>query len=79
MTKKSRWNIWRVKNRWLRAVCTLFVMLPFLVFMVVLFAVLSVVVGMIEGGRSAWWAFTKHQDADIYRNFWRALTLREAA
>lgn len=78
MTKKRPWNIWRIKNRWLRAVFTALVMAPIVLFLFVFCAALSILDGVIEGGKHAWWVFNRDHDTSIYASFWRAVTLREA-
>ena len=78
MTKKQPWNIWRIKNRWIRAVFTALVMAPLIVVIFALTVLASIGDGIIEGARSAWWCFNKSHHTDIYRLAWRAVTLREA-
>jgi hypothetical protein len=79
MSKKQPWNVWRIKNRWLRSLFSTLVMAPALLALLVFSAFVSVAAGAVEGSRHAWWLFTKHQDGNVYRSLWRAITFREAA
>lgn len=77
---KQPWNIWRIKNRWLRAVFTLVFMSPVLVGAVILTAAIAIVVGIGEGAAYAWHVFTGNRDVKVVgRAYWLAITLKEAA
>lgn len=79
MQKEKHWNIWRIKNRWLRAFAVALIGTPYLIAAALLVAVLSVVIGAGEGLAKAWSIFRSEQDGKvIYRNYWRAITMREA-
>ncbi|OKP79739.1 hypothetical protein BTE77_06510 [Ensifer adhaerens] len=79
MTKKKSWNIWRIKNRPLRAAFTLFVMTPVLAAVFLVTAVVSIIVGIGEGASYAWHVF--HRNGDFKKigvTWWHAVTLGES-
>lgn len=79
LKSKQRWNIWRIKNRFLRAAFTLLVMTPILALVVILVAVIAILAGMGEGTTYAWSVFVRNSDAKkIGRVYWRAVTLGDA-
>lgn len=76
---ENHWNIWRIKNRWLRAFAVALIGTPLLAAVVAAVALLSIVVGMGEGAVHAWSMFWRERDvAYVGKNWWRAVTLREA-
>lgn len=79
MSKKRTWNIWRIKNRWLRSIVVALVGTPLIVAAVAFVAFIAVIAGMAEGAAYAWSVFWREQDIKkISSNWWRAVTLRDA-
>lgn len=79
MTKKPSWNIWRIKNRWLRSAVVAIIGTPVIFVAVAFVAVIALIAGMAEGATYAWSVFWREQEVKkIGINWWRAVTLREA-
>ena len=80
MTKKPRWNIWRIKNRFLRAGFTLLAMTPLLLLALVITAIIAICAGIGEGVSYGRHVFKRNSDIKrMWPNYWRAITFREAA
>ena len=79
MTRKKRWNIWRIKSCWLRAPFTLLLITPVLIGAVIITALIALAVAAGEFVSTAYRVFIGNWDVKfIARNYWRAITLRSA-
>lgn len=80
MAKEKYWNIWRIRNRFLRAVFTLVCMTPLLVAAGAVLAIVAICAGIGEGAAYAWHVAKKNSDVkNIWSGYWRAISFKEAA
>jgi hypothetical protein len=79
MTHKQPWNIWRIKNRYIRAAFTLAIVTPILAATGTVVATIALCAGIGEGASYAHHVARTNSDVvGICRNYWRAITLKEA-
>lgn len=81
MSKRARWNIWRIKNRWLRAAAAWAVLPPLLIglflFMVALAAVDAMLWAVKEFGIQFLYTFRPSEWRSMLKSATRAMTAKE--
>lgn len=72
MANKAKWNIWRIKNRWARAVVAWAVCPPVLLFLLFM----NTLVALVSAAEQFWFEMTKRDWPDLVKPIFRAMLAR---